>query len=66
MYVRRLGDELVLRVEDHGRGAPAGAVAGVGTSSMRERAEEAGGTLRVCAPDEGTGTVVEAVLPWRT
>lgn len=63
--VRRHGDDLLLRVSDGGRGAAADAPVGVGTSSMRERAEEAGGSLRVHAPSTGSGTVVEAVLPWR-
>lgn len=60
--VQRDGDQLLLRVADDGTGVAAGTVAGVGTSSMRERAEEAGGRLHV----HGPGTVVEAVLPWRS
>ncbi|KGN34279.1 histidine kinase [Knoellia sinensis KCTC 19936] len=55
---------LVLTVSDNGRGLPEDARAGVGTSSMRERADEQGGTLDVrSAP--GEGTIVEAVLPLR-
>ena len=61
VHVHRVDEQLRLRVADAGRGVPESAVAGVGTSSMRERAEEAGGTLDV----HGPGTVVEAVLPWR-
>ncbi len=70
VQVHRLGDDLLLRVSDAGRGTQPDAVLGVGTSSMRERAEEAGGSLQVRSPGTGTGTgtgtVVEAVLPWRT
>jgi len=60
--VHREGEQVRLVVADDGRGIGGEAVAGVGTSSMRERAEEAGGTLTV----RGPGTVVEAVLPWRS
>ena len=53
---------VVVEVDDDGRGVPADAVPGVGLSSMRERAEEVGGTLAVVArPDAGTR--VRAVLP---
>ncbi|HEX8630217.1 MAG TPA: sensor histidine kinase [Catenuloplanes sp.] len=54
------GDRLVLVVADDGRGVPAGARSGVGFASMRERAEELGGTLTVSS---GDGTRVEARLP---
>lgn len=61
------GESLVLSVTDDGAGFPVGTVPGVGTSSMRERAEEAGGSLRLHGQGpQGSGTVVEAVLPWRT
>ena len=54
------GSVLRLEVGDDGRGMRAGR--GVGLSSMRERAEELGGTLAVeGAP--GGGTVVRAELP---
>jgi hypothetical protein len=56
---------LVLEVRDEGRPGPprAGAAArpGVGTSSMRERAAELGGTL--ASGPEGHGWLVRAVLP---
>jgi signal transduction histidine kinase len=53
---------LTVQVEDDGIGLPADAVAGVGLSSMRERAEEVGGSLTVAGrPDSGTHVV--AVLP---
>jgi signal transduction histidine kinase len=56
------GDELVVVVADDGRGIDPDAPAGVGTRSMRERAEEQGGTLRIDAR-RPRGTRVEARLP---
>jgi signal transduction histidine kinase len=52
---------LVLEVTDDGVGMPEGRRAGVGMSSMRERVEELGGTLRVEPLGEG-GTRVLACL----
>jgi signal transduction histidine kinase len=54
---------LVVEVADDGRGLPAVRRAGVGLRSMRERAEELGGTLVVNARPQG-GTVVRATLPF--
>lgn len=54
------GDRLVLVVTDDGRGLPAAVRSGVGLASMRERAEELGGTLAVTSQD---GTRVVATLP---
>jgi two-component system NarL family sensor kinase len=56
-----LADGLRLTVQDDGTGARPGAL-GVGLASMRERAEELGGTC-VVTFREGVGTRVEAVLP---
>ena len=53
---------LTVQVDDDGTGLPADPVPGVGLSSMRERAEEVGGTLTV-GEREGGGTGVRAVLP---
>lgn len=53
---------LVVTVEDDGRGIAGDAEAGVGMVSLRERADELGGTVEVCCPP-GRGTVVRAVLP---
>ena len=53
---------LALEITDNGKGLPEDRVAGVGLSSMRERAEELGGTLTVEAGPEG-GTTVLARLP---
>ena len=49
-----------IRVE--GSGVPADAVPGVGSTSMRERAAEIGGTLDVVSAP-GAGTTVRARLP---
>jgi signal transduction histidine kinase len=55
-------DMLVVEVTDDGVGMPEGRRAGVGMTSMRERAEELGGTLAVEQNPEG-GTRVVARLP---
>lgn len=65
LTVRRAGDSVVLRVADDGvgpTGSEAFAYAGLGSATMRERAEELGGTLTVRRGEQG-GTVVSAVLP---
>lgn len=53
---------LTLVVSDRGRGIGEDARAGVGSRSMRERAEEQGGRLEIHS-SPGAGTSVEAVLP---
>jgi signal transduction histidine kinase len=55
-------NELELEVVDNGVGLPAVHRAGVGMSSMAERAAELGGTCTV-APDPEGGTRVLARLP---
>lgn len=62
VVIRSAGGELVVRVEDDGRGLPAEFHAGVGTGSMRERAEEVGGQCTIVnrAPN---GVSVEIQLP---
>jgi signal transduction histidine kinase len=55
---------LSLEVEDDGRGIGEDRGLGVGLSSMRERAEELGGTC-VVEPVPTGGTRVRAELPWR-
>jgi two-component system, NarL family, sensor kinase len=57
--------DLSVEVEDDGRGIRAEDRAGVGMSSMRERTEELGGRCTV-RPLAGGGTLVRAVLPFRT
>lgn len=53
---------LVVQVDDDGAGLAEDRPAGVGLTSMRERAEELGGTFAVTAAAEG-GTSVRACLP---
>ena len=53
---------LLVEVQDDGVGLREGAGRGVGTSSMRERAVELGGSCSV--RNNGTGTLVRAELPW--
>ena len=62
--VAATSDRIVLTVRDDGDGRAKDAPLGVGTLSMRERAEELGGTLSVTDAPSG-GTVVTAQLPWR-
>lgn len=58
----RLGDALVVEVADDGVGLAMDHQPGVGLSSMRERAEELGGTL-TAESGPGCGTRVRARLP---
>jgi len=55
-------EALVVEVRDNGQGLPPGVRSGVGLNSMRERAEELGGTCLVEALARG-GTRVCARLP---
>jgi signal transduction histidine kinase len=57
-----VGDALVVSVTDDGVGVPHDAAPGVGLTSMRERADELGGSLDIVAV-EGGGTAVVARLP---
>ncbi|MFI0779141.1 sensor histidine kinase [Streptomyces sp. NPDC021212] len=52
---------LEIKITDDGSGLPETAVRGVGLASVRERAEEIGGSCSVTG--SATGTVVHAVLP---
>ncbi|HET6391621.1 MAG TPA: sensor histidine kinase [Blastococcus sp.] len=56
------GDDLLVEIVDDGRGVAPDAVPGVGSTSMRERAAELGGTLDVTSAP-GAGTTVRARLP---
>jgi two-component system NarL family sensor kinase len=60
--LHREGDALYVEVRDDGTGVDPGSVTGIGLSSMRERAEELGGTWSV-ESTQGGGTTVVAVLP---
>ena len=54
---------LQVRVSDDGVGVRPAAVPGVGLRSMRERAEELGGSCAVLPGDDGRGTTVLATIP---
>lgn len=58
------GEALIVEVVDDGRGIAPGRKAGIGTGSMRERAEELGGTCAI-EPAPGGGTMVRVMLPCR-
>lgn len=58
------GRQLELTVQDDGQGLPPTPTLGLGMASMRERAEELGGTLVVAAGPRGAGLTVRAVLPY--
>ena len=55
--------QMVVEVTDNGQGLPPGVRSGVGLRSLRERAEELGGTCLIEALPTG-GTRVVARLPW--
>lgn len=57
-----LTDHLDIAVKDDGRGMQGNAASGVGLVSMRERAEELGGTFSI-ESIEPNGTVVRAQIP---
>ncbi|MDN5765935.1 MAG: histidine kinase [Humibacillus sp.] len=54
---------LLIEIEDDGVGAGPASRRGVGTASMRERAEELGGTVSVSTGPVGIGTCVRARIP---
>ncbi len=62
VLLSRNGSHLDIEVADTGSGLAADRRAGVGLSSMRERAEELGGSFEVAPRAEG-GTVVRVRLP---
>ena len=57
------GDNLVVELDDDGRGSGDHHAVGLGLGSMRERAEELGGSLTVLTGRSGQGTLVRALLP---
>ncbi|WP_420159646.1 sensor histidine kinase [Nocardiopsis sp. CNT-189] len=62
LMVAPVGESLVVRVDDDGRGIPPGGRAGSGIAGMRERVESVGGRLTV-SDRLGGGTRVLAELP---
>jgi PAS domain S-box-containing protein len=69
--IRVVASEIVLEVEDHGRGIPRatlekinrdGPVVGVGIAGMRERMRHVGGRLEI--ESGAPGTIIRALLPF--
>lgn len=64
--LREISGELVVTIQDDGHGAlsvpPGGPAGGLGLSTMRERAEELGGTFSMQTSGD-TGSLVTATLP---
>jgi signal transduction histidine kinase len=58
------GGTLMVEIADDGRGIAPGQPAGIGLGSMRERAEELGGSC-IVASAPGGGTTIRALLPCR-
>ncbi len=58
-----LNGSLELEIRDDGCGLAPAVPGGIGIISMRERAEELGGSLLVAAAASGPGTIVRASLP---
>jgi signal transduction histidine kinase len=56
------GEMLIVEIADDGIGLPSDLQSGVGLTSMRERAEELGGTFKI-EPNIGGGTQIVARLP---
>ena len=56
-------ENVVLEIEDYGRGMADAGARGVGISGMRERLQHLGGRLEM--ESDGGGTIVRAVLPLR-
>ena len=63
LALRRSPSCLQVEVRDDGVGLASSAVPGVGLRSMRERAEELGGSCTIGSGEGGTGTTVVATLP---
>ena len=55
------GEELLVEIEDDGVGMAGGYPAGVGLTSMRERAEELGGSFQILPSQKGVH--LRAMLP---
>lgn len=59
-----IGDDLIVRIEDDGRGIASDVPPGVGLASMKERAAELGGSVAIDVLSQG-GTNVTASFPLR-
>ncbi len=62
VHIAAVADNLLIEIADDGVGLPDAYRAGVGISSMRERATELGGSCHI-GPREPRGTLVRATLP---
>jgi signal transduction histidine kinase len=58
-----VSDNFQVKIQDQGQGIPPNAQPGVGLRSMRQRAEELGGSFQITSmPDQGTTVLVELPL----
>jgi two-component system CheB/CheR fusion protein len=65
LILRAAGGEIVLVITDSGLGFETAATSGLGLTSIRERVQLAGGTLRVTsAPGKGTSLQVQIPFPY--
>ncbi len=60
--LQRVNGHLAIRISDNGKGLPQKPGAGVGLGSMRERAEELGGTFNISSDTRGTAIAVRLPL----
>ncbi|MEB3736387.1 hypothetical protein ULF88_25135 [Halopseudomonas pachastrellae] len=64
LWLGCVGDQLVVRIEDNGRGLGLGSVWGIGMHSMHERARCLGAALQLRGAEQG-GLILELSIPWR-
>ena len=64
LWLGCVGDQLVVRIEDNGRGLAQNSNWGIGMHSMHERARCLGAALQLRGAEQG-GLILELSIPWR-